>query len=158
MKQIIYNKLEEYKLAGWLVFTATRLESMAEQFMFKPMGLTAATFRILMTLNSFGPQSPTELIEILGSSKSNLTQRLNWLAKQSLITLTRGRENDKRKTIAKISQLGKKQLNSTCKLVKENNLHIENYFSKQEKKDFLKLLHQLNKGLDKCQSHIYKHI
>ena len=158
MKQIIYNQLEEYKLAGWLVFTANRLESVAEQFMFKPMGLTAATFRILMILNGLGPKSPTELIEILGSTKSNLTQRLNWLSKNSLIILTRGKENDRRKTKAKITKLGEQKLQITCQLVKKNNLHIENYFSKKENREFLKLLYELNKGLDQCQSHMSKHI
>lgn len=158
MKQIIYNKLEEHQLAGWLVFSAMRLESLADKSIFKPIGLTAATFRILMTLDSLGSQSPSDFIEILGSSKSNLTQRLTWLAKKKLITFSRHTSSDKRRSLAKITNLGRRQLEATCLLVKKNNLHIENYFDNKEAQEFLRLLRKLNQGLDQCQLHINKSI
>jgi len=151
MKKIIYNKLEEHRLAGWLVFSAMRLETLADEFMFKPLGLTSATFRILMTLDGLGPQSPSDLIAALGSSKSNLTQRLHWLEKKQLIKVKRQVNNDKRRALAQITKLGKQQVVATRQLVKDNNLLIENYFSKAEVKELIRLLRKLNHGLDQCQ-------
>ncbi|HNU81789.1 MAG TPA: hypothetical protein PKK65_03640, partial [bacterium] len=62
MKHILYNQVKEHRLGGWLVFTAMRLEMMADRFMFKPLGLTTASFRILMLLDKLGPQTPSEII------------------------------------------------------------------------------------------------
>lgn len=157
MKQIIYNQLEEHRLAGWIVFSAMRLESLADRFMFKPLGLTTASFRILMLLEQMGPQSPSEIIELIGSTKSNLAQRLNFLQRQNLIELKHKSGDDKRRASARITSLGKKQIASARQLFKKHNLHIENYFTAKEMQDFLRLTRKLNAGLDQCEISIQKH-
>ncbi len=156
MKQIIYNKLEKHKLAAWLVFTAMRLESIAESNIMKPMGLSASSFRILVALQNLGPQTPSELIETLGSSKSNLTQRLSWLEKKSLVSLKRNKKGDRRKVSVKLTIAGKKKLATTAKLIKEKNLEIEKYFNKNEAQLLLKLLRHINTCLDNKQINVNK--
>lgn len=156
MKQIIYNQLEEHRLAGWLVFTAMRLETLADRYMFKPLGLTTASFRILMMLYKSGPQAPSEIIEILGGTKSNATQRLNWLNRRGLIELTHKEGDDKRRASARITTLGRQQVDKASRLFKDNDLHIEKYFSNNEMKDFMHLLRKLNLGLDQCEVGITK--
>lgn len=157
MKHILYNQVEEHRLGGWLVFTAMRLEMMADRFMFKPLGLTTASFRILMLLDHLGPQAPSEIMDLIGSTKSNVTQRLNFLDRQGLIKLKRKEGSDRRRVSVIITTLGVKQINAARKLFKKHNLHIENYFSAKEMKDFLSLLRKLNQGLDKCEININKH-
>jgi DNA-binding MarR family transcriptional regulator len=152
MKQIIYNNLEKQKLAGWLVFSAMRLENLADQFMFKPIGMTTASIRILMLLVSTGSQSPSDLMNSLGSTKSNLTQRLNWLSKNKLVVLKKGISKDKRKVLVVITNLGKNKVKEVQLLIKKNNLQIENYFTKKESQEFLRLLKKLNFSLDQCES------
>lgn len=157
MKQIIYNQLEEHRLAGWIVFSAMCLESLADRFMFKPLGLTTASFRILILLEKMGPQSPSEIIELVGSTKSNLAQRLNFLKRKNLIELKHKAGDDKRRASARITALGKKQVASAKKLFKKHNLHIENYFTVKEIQDFLSLARKLNAGLDQCEISIQKY-
>lgn len=157
MKHILYNQVDEHRLGGWLVFTAMRLEMMADRFMFKPLGLTTASFRILMLLDNLGSQTPSEIIDLIGSTKSNVTQRLNFLDRQGFIKLKRKANADKRRVSVTITALGLKQINAARQLFKKHNLHIENYFSDKEMKDFLCLLRKLNQGLDKCEINIKKH-
>ncbi|MDD3285094.1 MAG: MarR family winged helix-turn-helix transcriptional regulator [Patescibacteria group bacterium] len=157
MKHILYNQVEEHRLGGWLVFTAMRLEMLADRFMFKPLGLTTASFRILMLLDKLGPKTPSEIIELIGSTKSNVTQRLNFLSRQGLINLKRKAGDDKRRVSAAITTLGLKQINAARRLFKKHNLRIENYFSPKEMQDFLRLIRKLNQGLDKCEININKH-
>lgn len=154
MKQIIYNQLEEHRLAGWLVFSAMRMEALADRFMLKPLGLTNASFRILMALEKLGPQAPSEMIELLGSSKSNVTQRFNFLVKHDLIKLDRHVSVDKRRVSAQITALGRKKLAQAKLMFAEKHLHIEKYFNDKEMQDFLRLLRQLNAGLDQCEMSI----
>jgi DNA-binding MarR family transcriptional regulator len=157
MKQIIYNQIEEHRLAGWLVFSAMRLEALADRFMLKPLGLSTASFRILMILDSLGPQAPSEIIDLLGSSKSNLAQRLSLLSRHSFIELSHKTGEDKRRASARITPLGLQRLQSARKMFKKHNLHIENYFSAKEMQDFLRLTRKLNEGLDKCEISIKKY-
>lgn len=157
MKHILYNQVEEHRLGGWLVFTAMRLEMLADRFMFKPLGLTTASFRILMLLDKLGPKTPSEIIELIGSTKSNVTQRLNFLHRRGLIGLKRKDESDKRRVSAFITDYGQEQVDSARQLLKKHNLRIENYFNGQEVQNFLDLIRKLNKVLDKCEINIQKH-
>jgi DNA-binding MarR family transcriptional regulator len=129
MKQISYHKVEKHRLAGVLVYTAMRMERMADNSIFKPLNLTTASFRILMVLQEAGSQSPSDIIDALGGTKSNVTQRLNYLTKKKLVILTHGAEKDKRRSSAVISDLGSKLVKDAYKLFKEKDLHIEKYFT-----------------------------
>lgn len=151
MKKIIYNRVKGDKLAGRLVYSAMRLESLADTFLFKPMGLTTASFRILISLENFGPQFPFQILESIGSTKSNLTQRLNWLHKNKLIQVRKDFSADRRRAVVTLTPLGKKKIEEVKKLIKKNNLKIEKYFNKKELNCFLLLLDKLNSSLDKCE-------
>ena len=63
---------------------------------------------------------------------------------------------DKRRVSVKITSLGLKKINTTRRLFKKHNLHIENYFSSKEMENFLRLIRKLNQGLDKCEININK--
>jgi len=151
MKQISYHEVEKHRLAGVLVYTAMRMEKMADHVIFQPLHLTTASFRILMMLKKMGPQSPSDIMDALGGTKSNITQRLNYLVKKKLIILSHGAEEDKRRALATITDLGKKQIKIAYNLFKQKDLQIENYFTNKEMQDFLRLLRKLNIGLDRCE-------
>ena len=151
MEQIVYDQLDEHRLSGWLGFTFMRIKTLADRFMFEPVGLTTASFRILMLLDKLGPQAPSQIIDLLGATKSNITQRLHLLARRGFIEMTHRAETDKRRISVRITALGLKQTAIARQLLKKHNLHIENYFTKQEVQDFLRLLRKLNVGLDQCK-------
>jgi len=157
MKKISYNEIEKHRLAGILVYTAMRLEKIADNYIFQPMHLSTASFRILMMLRQLGPQSPSDIMEALGGTKYNITQRLNHLAKKKMITLKHGEEKDKRRSSAAITASGRAQVNQALKTFKKHDLHVENYFTTKEMQDLLRLIRKLNAGLDQCESGIHCH-
>lgn len=157
MKQIPYHEVEKHRLAGALVYAAMRMERMADNAIFQPLHLTTASFRILMILKEMGPQSPSSIIDVLGGTKSNITQRLNYLVKKELVILSHGTECDKRRSSATITDLGISKIRDAYKLLKKEDLQIENYFTIKEMQDFLRLLRKLNTGLDRCEISINSH-
>ena len=68
-----------------IVCLAHRFESIANKYVFYPMGLSAISMKILKLLKVHGRLTASDLIEMTSSTKSNMSQRLNFLEKEKYI-------------------------------------------------------------------------
>jgi hypothetical protein len=64
--------------ADSFVLTAVRIEALTERYLFKPIGVTSASFKILFFVKKHPGCSPCQIMDYLGGTKSNITQRLNF--------------------------------------------------------------------------------
>jgi DNA-binding MarR family transcriptional regulator len=130
-----------------IVLTGTRLEALANKRLFGPMGLSSATLKILYTLSQHTSLAPTQLIQELGCTKSNITQRLNLLEKQDFIQRDHQVSGkDRRKVGVRLTEVGRRKLLDTMKAIHKNGSVLERHFSDIEKKachNFMKKVNQI---------------
>ena len=131
------------------IFIGEKIESMANKCIFHPMGLSLSSMRILGYLHNKKVTTAKELILLTGKSKSNITQRLNILEKNGLITRSKSiSSKDKRETILKITDLGKTQVKKAMKEIEKFHLANEKIFSKKEIITHIKFMKKLMTFLD----------
>lgn len=143
-------------IASLIGLTAWRLEMMADQLIFKPMNLSAASFRIIALLEKNGPLIPTDILDYLGGTKSNITQRLNFLGRSGLISSERVKNGDQRKILISLTDQGQATLSNIKMAFKKYDIHAEEFFSAAELKSFQSFMEKLNEGLNKCEQDILK--
>lgn len=136
--------------------TALRLEMTADHLLFKPLNLTAASFRILAVLDRCGASTPTELISYLGGTKSNITQRLGFLNRGGLVKTARLKSGDGRKILVSLTTAGRKQIKTVREIFETHNVHVEKFFRPEEIKGFVDFIIKLNQGLDACNQETFK--
>jgi len=147
-QEINWQKLRIPALVG---STALRLEMIADRLLFKPLGLTAASFRILAVVDKCGALTPTSLMGYLGGTKSNMTQRLSFLNRAGLIKTSRVPSGDQRKILVSLTPAGRSKVKETLVSFDQYNSQIEKFFSKLEIKNFINFVMKLNRGLDACE-------
>lgn len=138
-------------LSNSFVMTAMRLEALMERYLFKPSGLSAASFKILSFVKNNKDCSPSEILDYLGGTKSNITQRLNFLERSSFICSNKPRNGDKRRVLVCLSKAGEKKLSEVMNKFKENSIHFEKFFTKEEISNHLSFMVKLNESLDKTE-------
>ena len=136
--------------------TALRLEMIADHLLFKPLNLTAASFRILAVIDRCGTMTPTDLIESLGGTKSNITQRLAFLNRSGLVKTARLKGGDGRKVLVSLTESGRRQVLTVRAIFQEHNVHVEKFFKPAEIKSFVHFIIKLNQGLDACDQETFK--
>ena len=140
-------------LAGAIIFTAMRLEHVVNRSVFEPLGLTSSSVKIIGLLKHRGQMTSREISEFLGSSKSNITQRLNFLQKNGLIRrLTATNLKDGRKIAVELTDLGLKKIKALMKIMKGNQVRVENCCGQREINLFLNLFKKINEHLDIYES------
>lgn len=138
-------------LANSFVMTAMRLEALTERYLFKPSGLSAASFKILAFIKNRKECSPSEILDYLGGTKSNITQRLNFLERLSLVSASKSKEGDKRKVLVCLSKTGEERLAEVMGAFRKNRIHFEKFFTKQEIHNHLSFMLKLNHSLDQAE-------
>ncbi len=139
------------------IFIGEKIESMANKYVFHPMGLTLSSMRILSYLENKEVTTAKELIFLTGKSKSNITQRLNILEKNKLITKDKApRNKDQREIFLKITPLGKRKLREAFEKVKQLHLAKENFFTPKEIQEHIKFMKKLSIFLDKEDTKLKK--
>ena len=133
------------------IMTAMRLEALTERFLFKPVGLSAASFKILAFVKNSLGCSPSQMLNYLGGTKSNITQRLNFLEKHGFVCSKRSSTGDKRKVFISITPVGNKKFDDVISNFKKNSIYLEKFFSKKELSDHFSFMMKLNLVLDKCE-------
>lgn len=142
----------ERNLEAYLAFTALRIEKMSQNLIFKPLALSRTSFNILVILSNLGSQSPGEIAELLGTGRSNISQRFNLLEKKSLVEKDfSGQLKDKRFLLFKITKLGKLKLEEASNYYHKHSLNIERLFNQQDLGNFLKFIKKINQELDKIE-------
>jgi DNA-binding MarR family transcriptional regulator len=133
-----------------IVFTSLRMEAMADRHIFKQFGFTAASFRIMALVNRMGKASPGDIVELLGFSKSNLTQRLGFLVKSGLVDKEKGGA-DGRRLLVRLTPEGKRRFKQAFKLAKRLNDSLQSLFHGQDMDSFFNFMEKLNYNLDKAE-------
>jgi DNA-binding MarR family transcriptional regulator len=142
------GKSDNRSLAKTLVYTGARLEMIGNRYIFEPLGMTSSSMRILDMLMKHKRLTPTELLDRIGSSKSNITQRLNFLEKCGLIERIESARNDKRQTVIALTGKGGKKYRAIAAMLKKRTMHIEKFFCRAEIDEMGRFLKKLNKLMD----------
>jgi len=148
--KVNYQALSLPSLIG---LTAIRLEMIAERLIFKPLKLSSASFRILMVIDKLGEITPKEILKYLGGTKSNVTQRLNYLKRLSLVDIKKPVSGDQRQVNVSLTTQGSATLAKISARINHNKLHFEKYFTSSEMNNFLAFIIKLNEKLDDCGGH-----
>lgn len=131
------------------IFIGEKIESMANKYIFSPMGLSFSAMRILGYLQNKKVVTAKELILLTGKSKSNITQRLHVLERNGLITREKSSTSqDQRETFLKITPRGKSQIKKVLKKIDKFHLAKDRFFTKKEIEDHIKFMQKLSIFLD----------
>jgi DNA-binding MarR family transcriptional regulator len=143
------NPLKINSIAQSIVQIACRLENHVNSLILSPLKLTLSSFKILHIIAISGSSTPSEIMAILGGSKSNITQRLNFLEKNGyIIRFLPPGKRDKRNISVKLTKKGRAKHEESAILLQKESLDLEKYFTKEEKKDIQSLFKKLNQLLD----------
>lgn len=130
-----------------ILFLAHRLEAFANRYIFVPMGLSSISVKIMGMLSHYKFLTPSQILEMTQSTKSNISQRLKFLEKEGYITRDYGKDSsDKRLVKVMLTDKGKEKLKSMKQIMKRANLCVENKFTKTElenHKAFVEKLHDI---------------
>lgn len=139
------------------IFIGEKIESMANKYVFNPMGLTLSSMRILSYLENKEVTTAKELIILTGKSKSNITQRLNILEKNKLITKDKyAQRGDGREVYLKITPLGKRRIKEALKKVEKFHLAKEKFFTQKELREHVIFMKKLSIFLDQEDAKLRK--
>lgn len=139
-----------------IIITASRLEHIADKYIFEPMGLSAITVKILNILTEMEPLSPTQIMEKLGGTKSNISQRLNLLQKKGFIERVYARETaDKRKIAIQMTKTGRKKWEEIIETFKARSMdHLHKCFTAAELEAHHRFHAKLNSILDDFENQV----
>ena len=131
-----------------IIFTASRLEAIANRRFFRPIGLNISSVKIMSLLLRKRSMSAKEIMELVGGTKSNLSQRLDFLEKRGYVETFKNSAGDKRLLLVRLTPQGKKKLNETQKQFRKVKLQIESLFTQKEIKQHFAFFDKLNKFVD----------
>ncbi|MEI8103805.1 MAG: MarR family transcriptional regulator [Candidatus Moraniibacteriota bacterium] len=116
-----------------IICLAHRIEAIADTYVFKPMGISAMSMKILQLLKNHESLTPSDLIQMLHSTKSNISQRLNFLEKEKYITrIYASDEADKRKVAVRLTLVGKRMISTLEKRFRKAHISFEKKFTERE--------------------------
>lgn len=141
--------MEHDHLANSIIYIASRLEAVANRYVFAPQGLSSASVKIMGLLCCQQALTPSEILEKIGGTKSNISQRLNFLEKEGLIERTYAQyANDKRRVAIALTKKGNIILQEMRKRLKAAQISLESNFSQKELTEHRKFLEKINGILD----------
>jgi DNA-binding MarR family transcriptional regulator len=83
-------------------------------------------------------------MNVLGGTKSNITQRLNYLEKKGFVTRSQeGGKADKRKVSIFITSAGQQAIKEASYLIRDKSQALHNVFSEEEINAHLKFMKKL---------------
>jgi DNA-binding MarR family transcriptional regulator len=136
---------------------AHRFESIANKYVFQPMGLSSISMKILKFLKNCGPMTASNLIEMTNATKSNMSQRLSFLEKEKYIVKNYASDSsDKRKILIELTQDGRKVIATLEKRIGKAQISFEKKFSKKEIAQHRAFVAKLNSILDSEEHELEK--
>lgn len=150
-------KVGKNNVAISIVSTARRLTAVAEECVFKPIKLSHTSVRIMDILRHRKSASFNEIVEIMGESKSNVSQRINTLVKQRLLKKVFGSDpKDKRKSEISLTAQGVKKMEEIERKMKRAQVHLGKIFSRRELHNHFAFFEKINRVLDEKEECIRK--
>ncbi|MFZ2188669.1 MAG: transcriptional regulator [Candidatus Moraniibacteriota bacterium] len=128
-----------------IIFTASRLEAIADRCLFRPIGINISSVKIMGLLCHKKIMTPKEILELAGGTKSNISQRLNFLEKKGYIKTQKNTFDDKRKLSITLTPIGKAKLKEMQKHIHKVKLELESNFTKKEIEQHFAFFNKLNK-------------
>ena len=133
-----------------IMSTAAKLERIANVHIFSHIGLSSASIKIMCILDRMKITTPSGILEFLGGTRSNVSQRLDFLEKKGYVLRKHDSTSpDKRKVNIQLTTTGKKKLAEAEKWLKKANLYLEKYFTKKELEAHFAFFEKLNEILDR---------
>lgn len=140
-----------------IIHLAHRFESIANKYVFQPMGLSPISMKILKLLKNKKSMTASELVEITNATKSNISQRLNFLEKENYIARTYASDaTDKRKITINLTPSGKKRIEDLEKRFKKAQISFEKKFTEKEIAQHREFIQKLNAILDSGENELEK--
>lgn len=141
------------KMAEKIMYSATRIEAHTNKHIFEPFGITTSGFKILHIIHEFKDATPSQIMNMIGGTKSNITQRINYLVKQKYVKKVSENSSllDKRKTIIRMTDYGQKKYKEIQKIVNENSFILEKLLTSTEKKHLNSLFNKIILLLDEYE-------
>ncbi len=136
-----------------IVRAATLIERLSDRHIFEPAGLSFTAFKILKYLAVTGASSPGVILECLGGTKSNLSQRLGTLQRKGLVErLPHKKGSDRRFAAFALTTSGKRKLRVIEARAEKEGLRLSECFSKSEIAAHAAFFKKLLSLLDQAQS------
>lgn len=136
-----------------IIFTASRLEAIADKCLFRPIGINLSSVKIMGLLSHRQLMTPTEILELAGGTKSNISQRLTFLEKKGYIKTQKNTSGDKRKISVELTLTGKSKLREMQKHIRKVKLELESKFTKKEIANHYAFFNKLNKLIGSGKNH-----
>jgi len=140
-----------------IIQTASRLEAIANRFVFVPMGTSFASMRILRILDGSKSLTSKMILGLAGGTKSNVSQRLKHLEEHGFIIKDHAMtSDDRRKVSVKITAKGKERLDLIDTRMKKAQICLNKLFSEEEIENHLKFFKKINKIIDQEERNLIK--
>ncbi len=139
-----------FTLSETIIKMSNRLRAIANHFVFRESGITGSQFCILRLLSRKNNQNSTEILKLIGGTKSNLSQRLKSLERSGFISrLANEVGSDRRNIYFEIAPKGRKLLASLLRRFQKATRKLEKQFSEKELDAQFKFLKKMNDSIDK---------
>lgn len=149
-----------YSIVEPIIMTAARMEVIANRLFFHSLDISVANVKILHVLCHQPDITPKEILELVGGTKSNISQRLDALEKKGLIIMKRQADHDKRKVQVQLTDQGKKKLQAIKVHIGKIKKELESHFTQKEIQQHFVFFKKLNRLLDSKDKNfsVYKKI
>jgi len=145
----------EFVLSEIIIMTSTRLRTIANHFVFRKSKITGAQFRILRLLAKKNNQNSTDILRLIGGTKSNLSQRIKSLEKSGFVSRSTNKNGGDRRNIQlTVTQKGRELVAKLMRKFEKATSALENQFSKKEIEMQSKFFKKMNVLLDNNQNKI----
>lgn len=145
-----------YSIIEPIVCTASRLEVIANRYLFGPIGMNISTVKIIGLLCKRKNMTPSEIMQLIGGTKSNVSQRLDSLEKKGYVKIYKSNLKDKRKISVKLTVLGEKKMKELKKHFDKVRLELESHFSQKEIQQHFAFFNKLNKFVDSEEKYFFQ--
>lgn len=151
------STVKYHSLTDPIVFTAARLEAIANRFVFEPLGLTLASARLIRLLVEIGPMAPGDLLRLAGGTKGNISQRLGFLEREGYIRrAAHTNSHDHRKVAVAVTPKGQRQFELIFTRFEKARTCLEQSFTEEEKCHYFAFFEKLNRLLDESEKEFPK--
>jgi len=137
-----------YSIVEPIIFTASRMEVIANRYIFGPIGMNIPSVKIMGLLCRKKIMTPKEIMKLIGGTKSNISQRLDSLEKKRYIKMHKDSIDDKRKVFVELTTLGKNKLKELKNQLRKVKLELESNFTRKEIQQHFAFFKKLNNLVD----------
>jgi DNA-binding MarR family transcriptional regulator len=137
-----------YSIIEPILFTASRLEVIANRCIFRPIGMNISSVKIMSLLCRKKSMTPKEIMQLVGGTKSNISQRLDSLEKKGYIQTRKNTFDDGRKLSVELTEAGEEKLQEIKNHFRKVKLELESNFTREEIEKHFEFFNKLNRLVD----------